>query len=120
MNLLEILPSLGEPRGTSPVQWQCWGKSAQYIDWGGEENHIASCVFDRETALVYCLELFTGPDAVRWLNPEFREDFLKECQDKGLDPTEAHPGLAWTDQENPQIMLALLATINPESLNDPT
>jgi hypothetical protein len=114
MNLQEILPLLGEPRGTELFEWQCWGTRCQYLDWGGEDNHIASTVFDLDTGLIYCLELFTGTAAVRYLEPDFAPAFRQECVTRAVDPDWITENLPWTDTENPQTILALLATLKGE------
>lgn len=120
MTLFEILPSLGQPRGTSKFTWSCWGDRAQYVDWGGEDNHIASAVIDLDTGLIYCLELYTGEQALRYLETEFREDFIKECQAKDIDPDDAGQGLIYQDID-PVTVLSLLTQLNPgEPINDPT
>lgn len=119
MNILEILPALGESRGTSRFEWQCWGEHAQYIDWGGEENHIASAVFDRTNGQIFCVELFTGAQAVRYFEPQFRDSYLAECQSKGIDIREAAPGMPYTDIADPQVIIALVATLQESNANDP-
>jgi hypothetical protein len=111
MNIMEVMPLLGDPRGTEPFEWQCWGDECQYLDWGGAENHIASTVFDRQTGLIYCLELFTGSAAVRYLEPDFAQAFREECTTREVNPDWVTESLPWTDTENPQTILALLATL---------
>ena len=121
MNIMEILPSLGQPRGSSRFEWSCWGEHAQYIDWGGEDNHIGSAVFDRNTGLIYCLELFTGSEALRYLDPDFRDEYITELREQDIDPGLAYENQPYTDIQDPQIILALLATLAPEGpQDDPT
>lgn len=120
MNILEILPTLGESRGTSRFEWTCWGEHAQYIDWGGPENHIASAVFNRTNGQIYCVELFTGTEAVRYLEPDFKDSFLAECRARDIDPQDAGEGMVYADMEDPQIILALVGTIKESINNDPT
>lgn len=111
MNILEVVPHLGDPRGTEPFQWQCWGPRAQYIDWGGEENHLASAVFDLDTGLVYCLELFTGTAALRYLAADWAEAYLLECQSREINPDWVTDSLPWTDTPDAQTILAVLGTL---------
>lgn len=101
------------------MTWQCWGESAQYIDWGGEDNHIASAVIDRNTGLVYCLELFTGQECLRYLDPDFADEFIAECRAKDIDPDHAVEDVAWISIDS-QTVLALLAQLNPGEPHDPT
>ena len=101
------------------MQWQCWGKSAQYIDWGGEENHIASAVVDRDTGLVYCLELFTGQACLRYLDPDFESDFREECLTLDIDPDDTGSGDLWVAVDTATVM-TLLAQLNPGEPHDPT
>ena len=115
MNLMEILPTLGEPRGTNKFEWACWGAHSQYLDWGGAENHIASTVFDLNTGLVYCLELFTGESAVRYLDPDWAEAFLEECVSKDVNPDWLSDSIPWTNVGNPQTILALLGTLQGDT-----
>ncbi len=114
MNILEIYPSLGQARGTEEYPSTAWA-DAQYLDWGGELNHIASAVFNRSTGLVYCLELFTGAEALRYLDPTFEADALAELRAQGIDTEDSGQG-AWIPI-NEQIALQILSTLNPY---DPT
>lgn len=122
MNLLEIMPALGPARGTSPWTWSCWGTNAQYIDWGGADNHIASCVFDRATGLVYCLELYTGVQAIRYIEQAYQDAYREECLAQGIDYQQPHEGIEFVNVDNPQAIMALLATLptNQTPTNDPT
>lgn len=120
MNIMEILPSLGTPRGTEPFEWSCWGNSAQYLDWGGEQNHIASTVFDRDTGLIYCLELFTGSAAIRYLDPDWAEAYLTECVTRQVNPDWLSDTVPWTDTPDPQTVLAILSTLSQDTVYDPT
>lgn len=117
MNILEIMPALGRPRGASEWSWSCWGESAHYMDWGGEDNHIGSAVFDLNTGDIYCLELYTGSQAIRYIEPQFREDYIKECLLYGVDYRQPVEGIEFVDVDNPQVVLATLATL-PQ--HDPT
>lgn len=102
------------------MQWQCWGPEAQYIDWGGEDNHVASAVIDRVTAVVYCLELFTGEACLRYLEPEFEQDFRQECLTLDIDPDDTGTGDVYVAIDAATVM-ALLTQLNPGELpNDPT
>jgi hypothetical protein len=112
MNILEITPALGRPRGASEWTWSCWGESAHYVDWGGEENHIASAVFDLITGEIYCLELYTGTQAIRYLLPEMAEDYRNECIKMGVDFDQPAPGIEFITVDNPQDVLTTLATLN--------
>ncbi len=115
MNILELQPNLGPARGTSEYSLQCW-PNAQYIDWGGELNHIASAVFDRETGLVYCVELFTGDQALRYIEPEFAEEWFEECQQLAIDTDDSGQGL-WIDIDANTVLLLIHQL---KELNDPT
>lgn len=120
MNILEILPALGDPRGRSTTDWQCWPQDTVYVDWGGEENHLASVIVDPKTGEIYCMELYTGQSAVRYITPTLVEDFMAECQSRDIDPQWAAEDLQYTDVTDPQIILALLSTLPMDSPYDPT
>lgn len=111
MNILEILPILGQPRGTNKFEWQCWGPNSQYLDWGGEENHVASMVFDLNTGQIYCLELFPGTQALRYLDPDWAEAYLKECITRDVNPDWLTDTIPWTELTDPQTVLAVLGTL---------
>ncbi len=114
MNILELAPNLGQARGTSEYGSQAWPK-AQYIDWGGELNHIASAVFNRETGHCYCVELFTGSEALRYLAPESADEWLQEQQALGIDTKDSGQG-PWIDID-PNTVLSLLRNLGDN--NDP-
>jgi len=120
VNIMEILPSLGPARGTSPYQWPCWGSRAQYIDWGGELNHIASCVFDLDTGLVYCLELYTGEACLRYLDPDFSEAFFAQCSAESVDPQWASEDQQFQDFTDPLVAFTVISTLTSETDRDPT
>lgn len=120
MNILEILPALGKPRGTSTTDWQCWTPSAQYVDWGGEDNHLASVIVLPETGELLCIELYTGEQALRWIQPTLREEFFNECASRNIDPRLASEDLAYVELEDPEVILSLLTTLPQAQTYDPT
>lgn len=113
MTLSELESLAGRPRGGSKItEWQCWGDDSYYIDWGTEESHLMSVVaLENET--VVCVELFAANAAFRWVEAEFRNDFMRECLDKDIDPEDSGLGL-WQDIQDPQQILILLAHITGE------
>jgi hypothetical protein len=113
MTLVEIEAIAGRPRGGSEiVTWDAWGHPSWYIDWGTEDSHLMSVVA-LENQTVVCVELFAANAAFRWIEPEFRGDFMRECLDKKIDPEDSGWGL-WQDVEDPQAILVILAQIKGE------
>ncbi len=111
MNILELAPNLGTARGTSEYPSSAWPQ-AQYIDWGGEDNHIASVVFNRETGHCYCVEIFTGTEALRYLAPESADEWLQEQQALNIDTEDSGQG-PWRDID-PNTVLLLLRTLGEQ------
>jgi len=114
MTLSELETLAGRPRGGNQItEWQCWGDDpCYYIDWGTEDSHLMSVVaLENET--VVCVELFAANGAFRWIESEFRNDFMAECLNKKIDPEDSGWGL-WQDIQDPQQILVLLAHITGE------
>lgn len=101
MNLLEAIESFeGKISGGSEYCWKCYGSNARYLDFESEHAH-ASLIFDSVNQTVYVAEMNDKDDkfAYRWQNPEFKEQFLGECAERGVDPKKAWDEKNWTDLE---------------------
>lgn len=116
MNIHEVLAA-GQNRiqGGCPYLWACFGGSAHYVLLGQGEpspQHVA-CVFDRDSGIVYALELFdeTKGRAWHWVNELWIEPYLTECSERGVDPDEAYDDVQFEWVENPQVALALIAEL---------
>ena len=105
MNLKEQFFNICEYRITegSNFQWGCYGDHAYCLDsWNGEQDgHSFTIIFDTKTQDVYELQAhdYKNNRAYRWFNPEFREDFMVECADRGSNPREAWDDLEYTELE---------------------
>jgi len=73
----------------SEYGWQCFGPDAYRLDsWNGDQDgHTLSILFDTRTQAVYQVEAidYKNERAYRFTNPEFKQDFEDEVQDRGID-----------------------------------
>lgn len=81
----------------SNYQWQCFGSNAYCLDsWNGDlEGHTVSIIFDTKDQTVYQAMAYdyARKRAYRMTNPDFKEDFDAECQDRDI------LDIAWEDDE---------------------
>jgi hypothetical protein len=87
--------------GGSEYQWQCYGPDARYLDFESEYAH-GSCIFDTVTQEIFEAQVNSKDENVRpyrWLNPDFKDDYLAECEEKSIDPNQAWDSVKWTDLE---------------------
>lgn len=81
----------------SDYQWQCFGPNAYCLDsWNGDQQgHTVSIIFDTKDQTVYQAMAYdyARKRAYRMTNPDFKEDFDAECQDRDI------LDIAWEDDE---------------------
>ncbi len=81
----------------SDYQWQCFGSNAYCLDsWNGDhEGHTVSIIFDTKDQTVYQAMAYdyARNRAYRMTNPDFKEEFDAECQDRDI------LDMAWEDDE---------------------
>jgi hypothetical protein len=96
--------------GGSEYQWDCFGRNAQYMDisdLSGEE--IGGCIFDRETQVVYQVELYVNSDnvAYRWLEPEWACEYGLEADRRKVDKMIAYDDVRFTEVYSEEDILDL-------------
>lgn len=66
--------------------WPCWGSNAYWLSsWNGEyDGHSAGITFDTSTGVTYEITLcdYSRNRAYRWLNPDFKDAYVKYAQGK--------------------------------------
>ena len=85
--------------------WRCW-PNARYLDYETEYAHI-SVVYSTKNQEIYQAEITVKADSwypreikpYRWLNPEFKDNYLNECEERGVDPMQAWDDTKWCDLE---------------------
>ncbi len=79
----------------SDYQWQCFGPNAYCLDsWNGDQDgHTISIIFDTRDQTVYQVMAYDYNlgRAYRMTNPDFKESFDQECQDRDI------LDMAWED-----------------------
>jgi hypothetical protein len=72
----------------SNYQWQCFGPDAYSLDsWNGEQDgHTVTIIFDTRDQTVYQAMVYdyARERAYRMTNPNFKEDFDAECEDRDV------------------------------------
>ena len=74
----------------SEHQWSCWD-NARFLDYESDFAH-ASVVFNYKTQEIYSAEVNDKEDKhkpYRWLNPEYKQDYVDEAKERGVDPDQA-------------------------------
>lgn len=110
MNLSELAAAAHSKwGGSTEFVWDCWGANAQYLEIRSPDELIGSCVFDRESGLVYAVELFDTQDRVawRWLDPVFRSAWVKEAKIRSVDTRFAWDNVAFQEISETQILIIL-------------
>jgi len=86
--------------GGSEHQWNCWD-NARFLDYESDYAH-ASVVFNSQTQEVYCADVTDKLNEItpyRWLNPEFKEVYFKECKKRKVKKNIAWDDVKWCDLE---------------------
>jgi hypothetical protein len=77
--------------------WQCFGPNAYSLDsWNGDQDgHTVNIIFDTKDQTVYQAMVYdyARNRAYRMTNPDFKEDFDTECQNRDI------LDMAWEDDE---------------------
>lgn len=84
--------------------WDCW-PNARFIEYKSDYAYV-SAVFNTETQEVYEVNISTD-DATwtpnispyRWLNPDFKDEYLAEAKSRKIDPNTAWDDTKWCDLE---------------------
>lgn len=87
--------------GGSEYQWDCYGPDVRYLDYESDYAH-ASVLFNILTQEVYEATVTSKDESVRpyrWFNPETKQDYIDECNQRGIDPKNAWDNVDWCDLE---------------------
>lgn len=86
--------------GGSEYQWTCWD-NARFLDYESDYAHV-SVVFNCLTQEIYCAEVNDKNDVhkpYRWMNPAYKDDYINEATERGVDPDQAWDNKKWYDLE---------------------
>ena len=86
--------------GGSEFQWNCW-PDARYLDYETEYAY-ASVLFNTSTQEVYCAEVNDKDDnhkPYRWMNPRYKDQYIDDAKQRGVDPDQAWDDKKWYDLE---------------------
>jgi len=101
MHLSEVNEALDHKIcGGSEYGWSCW-PNARFLDYESEYAH-ASVVFNTETQEVYTAEVNDKEDILkpyRWINPLYKDLYLDEAKERGVNPNQAWDDKEWCDLE---------------------
>ena len=100
--------------GGDQYGWVCYGPNSQFLDFqdtGGQS--YASCVYDRLTQEVYeiSVEVPKQEFVYRWINPNFRIEYYKECKERNIDPNNAWDDVSFTHVDTEELILEYLEDI---------
>lgn len=90
--------------------WSCW-PNARYLEYRSDHAYV-SAVFNTETQEVYevSVDIDTSiwqPDVrpYRWMNPEYKQDYLDEAKSRNVDPNQAWDDVKWYDLDSAEDFL---------------
>lgn len=93
----------------SDYGWMCYGHNAYTLDsWNGDQDgHSVSIVFDTKTQVVYQISAYdyTNNRAYRLINPDYRDAYKEEADDRGVEANEAWEGVDYVDLETDEDFL---------------
>ena len=96
MQLMEVIRSFdAKICGGTEYQWNCYGVNARYIDFADRDGlECAHVIHDTVTYRVYELDLYIPGQnqAFRWIDPEYRQQYLDMCAAKNISAE-----IAWDD-----------------------
>jgi|LakMenEpi03Aug12_release.lakeMendotaPanAssembly.Ray.scaffolds.fasta_scaffold132584_2 hypothetical protein len=85
--------------------WDCW-ENARFLEYRSDYAYV-SAVFNTETQEVYEVNVSVDTDTwdpdirpYRWLNPEYKQDYLDEAESRNIDPEQAWDDIKWIDLES--------------------
>ncbi len=96
MKLESIMKAAGSRvSGGDPYLWECWGSEANYMEFRDIDGRgYCHCVYDTKTYDVYQIhvEVPNTDECYMWLNPMYKDAYLKECEQREEDWT-----IAWDE-----------------------
>lgn len=103
--------------GGSEYQWSAWGNNARFLDYESDFAY-AGIVFDSVTGTVYQADITFKQEMwsedhppYRWLNPDFKDEYISESEQRGIDHTRAWDDVQWIDLERAEDWLDKAADI---------
>jgi hypothetical protein len=98
--------------------WQCYGPNAYRLDsWNQDQDgHTVSIVFDTQTQTVCEATAYdySRERAYRLINPDFRQAYQQEAQERGASANEAWDSVNYVDLETTEDFLAKARAIVAE------
>lgn len=85
----------------SEYQWNCFGKNARFLDYENDYAR-ATVVFDTKNQYIYEASVNSKESdetIYRYLSPDFKEKYLRECEVKDVDPAIAFDDVRFIDLE---------------------
>lgn len=115
MKLNDVIMAAGARiSGGDPYMWDCFGDEANFIEFRDTAGQgYAHAIYDTVNYTVYEINV-TVPDqdvCFRWLNPEFKDAFYSDAENRGVDPDEAWDDVKCTDVDSEARILDHLKTI---------
>lgn len=106
MNLSEFIKNFDSKiTDGSEYGWNCYGYDARYLDFESKYAH-ASIIYNCKNQTVYQANISCKedgddnlPNPYQWFNPEYRENFMKECTSRGTDPHHAWDDVYYIELE---------------------
>jgi hypothetical protein len=108
MQLMQAIQAL-EARisGGADYQWNSYGSHARFMNFVDRDGlECASIVYDTQLFRVYEMDLYVPgqPQAFRWIDPEYRANYLAECTEKNCGTDVAWDDVKYTEVDEETIL----------------
>lgn len=97
----------------SDYGWDCYGPNARYLDSYKDDRYSISAIFDSQNQFVYAVELwdYVNHREYRWQHPNYKEEYLAESKERGIDPTESLDDSKFVDLDVKEDILEKIAKV---------
>jgi hypothetical protein len=129
MELMDVIKAAGaRVSGGDPYLWRCYGRNSQFMEFRDTDQHgYAHCIYDTYTYEVYEVHVevpLTTNEAEAphnpfvWYNPKYRDSYIAECNEMGLDPTNAWDDVSYTEITDEELILQYVKDIGETYYDD--
>lgn len=121
MKLLQVITAAdGRINGADAFLWKCWGNNILCLEFVNTASRgYSHCYYNQKTFDVYQIyvEIPETDHCWIWNDPAHRDSYIKESQERGIDPSIAYDGVRHTELFSEDQILSLLEKVGQENLN---
>lgn len=111
MILMEVIQAAGgRVSGGDPYLWRCYGDHVQCMEFRDVAGSgYAHCIFNTNNYEVREIHVeVPGQDqAFRWIDPDYAQAYLDECEERNVSPNQAWDDVVYNDTDEKTIITFL-------------